>query len=1215
MRGFSEISLLKNDTEGLKMNISEMFEKQIDRDIKGVIKVGQHDQENIYQELNEYVVTQELSKHFREFFEIYRKGIEGPTDDMGVWISGFFGSGKSHFLKILSYILENKEVKGRKAINFFKEDNKIDDALVLADMSAAENVSTDVILFNIDSKAEYNKEPIINVFLRVFNDMQGFCEENPFLADLERNLTKEELFSKFKIKFKEINGDEWVNKRSEFIFIQDEIIETLVDIGSMSKDAAKNWAEKVNEDYTISIENFAELVKEYCESKGDNHHLIFLVDEIGQYIGDNSKLMLNLQTVTEDLGIMCQGKAWIIVTSQQDIDILMKVPGNDFSKIQGRFKTRLSLSSANVDEVIRKRILAKNPTATLTLEALYEEKEAILKNLISFSADTAEKKMYVDSKDFATVYPFIPYQFNLLQNVLTAIREHGASGKHLAEGERSMLALFQESAISLMDKELGVLMPFNIYYNALDKFIDHTHRSVIIKAMDNQFLDEFDVEVLKVLFMIKYVKEIKANQENLTTLMVSDIDEDRVVLREKIEKSLKRLVGQTLVQKNGDIYSFLTNDEREITIAIKHEHVDTGETLNEASNIIFEDIFPYKKYRFSNRYNFPFNQVIDDQYRGNKQSADIGVRIITYYHELKDSIEGSQTLLSEQSQKEKTSTILRGLSDNNNEVIIHLTDDMMVLDEIEELLQINKYLTKHSAELSVRSKSILIAKQQEVSEKKERIKLFLEEALKHADIYVKGDKVDIKEKNPTDRINDALNKLVKKIYHKLHYMKTAPIKSDIINILRDTSQEKFGKSDNVDNHLAIDDLDRYIEQETNVHSKPSLKAILNRYNKAPYGFVDLDIEWLIATLFAQKRIYLVKNAQNISLKTNSAEDILKFITERKFQDKILIDKKQDTSKPKIEAVKEVLRDFFDIVNITDDDEALMEIFQAKSTIKLSKIKEIDLEYQIEKIKYPGKKVIEESKDLLRDVTAINSLNQFFDFVSERKEDFLDIAEDLESILNFFEGAQKDIFKTACKVTDLYNKNKNFIKDPELKKIDGQIRNIIEMPNPFSHIHELPELYDEFDSLHQITLENESEPIKRGINADLNHVLEELDSDNLKLEFEETFKQRFYELEDKLINSQEISVIKGIREESNNLVIGCLSEVDKFREETDNEREEVTGPTTPKPKKKKKYLNIKTISRTTRLSIKNEDDIDYFLENLRKELKKELKDNDEIDLSI
>ncbi|MEN6551897.1 MAG: hypothetical protein ABFC34_03325, partial [Methanobacterium sp.] len=238
-----------------------------------------------------------------------------------------------------------------------------------------------------------------------------------------------------------------------------------------------------------------------------------------------------------------------------------------------------------------------------------------------------------------------------------------------------------------------------------------------------------------------------------------------------------------------------------------------------------------------------------------------------------------------------------------------------------------------------------------------------------------------------------------------------------------------------------------------------------------------------------------------------------------------------------------------------------------------------------------------------------------DFVSEHIHDFLGIAEELESVLNFFEGTQKDIFKKACEATDLYNKNKNFIKDAELKKIDGQLKNIIEMPSPFSHIHELPELFDNFDNLHKTILENESEPIKQSINTDLRHVLEELDFDELKEEFEEIFKQRFRELEEKLINSQEISVIKGIREESNNLVIGCLSEVDKFIEETGNEEGEVTDPIPPKPKKKKKYLNIKTISHTTRLSIKNEDDIDYFVENLRKELKKELEDNDELDLSI
>ena len=84
------------------------------------------------------------------------------------------------------------------------------------------------------------------------------------------------------------------------------------------------------------------------------------MDEIGQYIADDTQLMLNLQTIVEDLGTACRGKAWVIVTSQEDIDSITKTKGNDFSKIQGRFDTRLSLSASNVDEVIRKRILEKH---------------------------------------------------------------------------------------------------------------------------------------------------------------------------------------------------------------------------------------------------------------------------------------------------------------------------------------------------------------------------------------------------------------------------------------------------------------------------------------------------------------------------------------------------------------------------------------------------------------------------------------------------------------------------------------------------------------------------------------------------------------------------------------------------------------------------------------------------------------------------------------
>lgn len=519
------------------MQIKEMFEKQIDRDIKGVIKVGQSDEENVYQELDEYVVTKELLKHFRDFFDNYEKGINNNTDKMGVWISGFFGSGKSHFLKILSYLLKNSVVEGKRAIEYFTDGKKIEDPMLIAKMTNSGTISSDVMLFNIDSKGSAKvgsgKEAIVEVFMKVFNEMQGYCGSIPYLAEFERQLDNEGRFEEFKEKFEEIAGAPWEKKRQAFAVIQDKIVKTIVAMDFMSEEAARNWCKNAKVSYDLSIEKFVSLVKEYCEKKGPNHHVIFLVDEIGQYIADDTQLMLNLQTIVEDLGTACRGKAWVIVTSQEDIDSITKTKGNDFSKIQGRFDTRLSLSASNVDEVIRKRILEKNEIAESALKLLYEQKESIIKNLITFTADTADKKLYTDKTDFADCYPFIPYQFNLLGQVLTAVRTHGASGKHLSDQSRSMLALFQESAIRLKDSQEGVLVPFSYFYDPLHKFIDHQHSQVITDAEDNEeyFSDDIVGRFVEFVKAVYGTDTLEENLDFIANALGNKGDTSREVIR------------------------------------------------------------------------------------------------------------------------------------------------------------------------------------------------------------------------------------------------------------------------------------------------------------------------------------------------------------------------------------------------------------------------------------------------------------------------------------------------------------------------------------------------------------------------------------------------------------------------------------------------------------------------------------------------------------
>lgn len=321
------------------MQIKNMFEKQIDRDIKGVIKVGQSDEENVYQELDEYVVTKELLKHFRDFFNNYEKGVDGYTDKMGVWISGFFGSGKSHFLKILSYLLKNSTVEGKRAIEYFTDGKKIEDPMLIAEMTKAGTIESDVMLFNIDSKGSAKvgsgKEAIVEVFMKVFNEMQGYCGSIPYLAEFERQLDNEGRFEEFKEKFEANAGAPWDKKRQAFAVIQDKVVKTLVEMDFMSEEAARNWCKNAKGSYDLSIEKFVSLVQEYCAKKGPNHHVIFLVDEIGQYIADDTQLMLNLQTIVEDLGTACKGKAF---TKEEWMDILLRSTGMEPDKLSDRAK-------------------------------------------------------------------------------------------------------------------------------------------------------------------------------------------------------------------------------------------------------------------------------------------------------------------------------------------------------------------------------------------------------------------------------------------------------------------------------------------------------------------------------------------------------------------------------------------------------------------------------------------------------------------------------------------------------------------------------------------------------------------------------------------------------------------------------------------------------------------------------------------------------------
>lgn len=1204
------------------MIIKNMFAKPIDRDIKGVIKVGQDDNANIQQELEEYVVTRELQKHFADFFASYKKGITGNTDKMGVWISGFFGSGKSHFLKILSYLLANKDVNGKKAVDYFVDDNKIADPMVLADMKLASTIPADVVLFNIDSKSEVNgkqsKVAIVSVLQNVFNEMQGFSGANPFLADLERKLTDEGKYGLFKEKFENSFGTEWTEARNDFDFIQDDVVEVLNEIGFMSVEAGRNWCEKATGDYKYKVEDFAALVKKYLEKKGNNHHIVFLIDEIGQYIGDDSKLMLNLQTVTEDLGTACQGKAWIIVTSQQDIDSITKTKGNDFSKIQGRFDTRLSLSSANVDEVIKKRILEKNETGKQTLSCLYDDKATVIKNLIVFN-DGIEKKLYSGSDNFADIYPFIPYQFNLLGSVLTSIRTHGASGKHLAEGERSMLALFKESAVKIMETEPGTIVPFNMFYDALEQFLDHSHKGVISRALDNDYLNPnhdrecFEVNVLKTLFMIKYVKEIKANIENITSLMVSNVNDDRMALSQQVEDALKRLIRQTLVQKNGDIYVFLTNEEQEINRAILSQNIDSGEVIAKVSEMIFDGLYDEKKYRypaFNGRYAFGFNQVVDDKpYKAN-QNFDITLKILT---------PNSDEVADE--------TTMRILSGQSNCVLVVLPDDRAFIDEIRSALQIEKFIRYDSTNTVTKFESIKEAKKVEMRERIGAAKLFLSESLKNATIYANGDKIQTSAKEIVPRINEALGKLVSTVYHKLSYIDTAMGENDIRTLFKNNGKQLTLEGTNsAKNVLALNDVNDYIALNTQRHMKTSMKSILERFLKAPYGFVEADVQWLVAKLFKDGEIGMLVNNEAVTFLSKSEEEIIRYLTRKEYNEKLMTEKRIKANEKQKKAVREVMKELFNISSVSDDDDAIMKSFLGYASNLKNELEKLEIRYQTQPA-YPGKQFVASGKKLMNEVLQMKYTNEFFNGIDAKKDDYLDFADDYEPLKKFFSGEQKDIFDKALRLMKIYDDSKTFIVDEGIEAVVSDIKDILKKSAPYGEIFKLPDMLEKFVDLYGKLLSDMQKPIDTAIEDARKRVLDELEGKQCRDKLRDKFIRLFDEITDKASKCNNVATLQNIKIEADALKVRCLNEISTEEAkyvaapqqpshvaEDPNYGEKEKQPA-PAPVKKKKTVSIKAINNATTWQIENEADVKRYIAELEKKLMSSLEDNTIINIEF
>ena len=558
------------------MKIHELFAKPIDRPIDGVIKAD--DARNLAIELEEYVVTRDVSKGLGIFADRYLHELSAN----GVWISGFFGSGKSHLLKILSLVLDGTPLAdGRRPSDILLP--KIYDELVKADVRKVAAIPSRSILFNIDQKFDgiggNHSAPILEVFVKVLNELQGYYGKQGYIAKFEHDLDTRNEFLPFQETYQRVNGSTWQQDREAVATARKSAFgKAYAAHFGVSADEGLHLLRQVREDYRVSIESFAQMVRDYINKQPPGFRLNFFVDEVGQFIGQDSKLMLNLQTVAETLGTVCNGRAWVFVTSQADLEGVLGafrgLEGSDITKIIGRFKTQLTLASADVREVIQKRLLAKTEDEPEVLTDIYDREKDNLQTLFRFGDNSITLHGWRGSDEFCGYYPFHPYQFDLFQLAIRNLSTHNAfTGKYLSVGERSMLAVFQEVAKAVRDANVGQLASFDLMYDGISASIRGDMQTTI-KLAERQLGEGVKLRALKSLFLLKWVREFKATARNVAILLIDRPDIDIRAHEKEVREALAMLEVQSYLQRNGEMYEFLTDTEKDIEVEIKNTEVD-----------------------------------------------------------------------------------------------------------------------------------------------------------------------------------------------------------------------------------------------------------------------------------------------------------------------------------------------------------------------------------------------------------------------------------------------------------------------------------------------------------------------------------------------------------------------------------------------------------------------------------------------------------------
>lgn len=545
--------------------IKTLFSSDIERRIEEVIKVDQTDEDLLREEIGEYVITDAIRSHYVSVFEAYANTPNKPHEGVGIWVSGFFGSGKSSFAKMLGLTIQNRILAGIPASKRFAEragDNKL--TVLLTGIS--EKIPTHAVIFDVstDRGIRSGNQTLTEIMYGLFLQSLGYAKDLD-LSELEIALEKEGKLATFEQLYNEQFDKEWSADKGLLAFSMGRASQVMHLMEPATYPAADSWVKGVKDRSDISPNKLAERASELMQRRRPGQSLLFVVDEVGQFVARDVQKMLDLQAVVQSLGRVGRGKHWLVVTSQEKLGEL--VSGLDdkqieLARLMDRFPQQVHLEPSDISEVTSRRVLSKNAEAEATLGGMFDQHRARLTESTRLSADIRLPEL--SRQGFIDLYPLLPYQIDLIIQVVSGLRTQGGASKHVGGANRTIIKLAQQvlinPAVDLANTEVGALARLDHVYDLVEGNIASEVRakiSAIPTSVPNA--NPIAESVAKVICLLQFVKSVHRTPENIAACLHPGVAADSQLAG--VKAAIEQLEAAHLVRSGDDGYRIPTPAE------------------------------------------------------------------------------------------------------------------------------------------------------------------------------------------------------------------------------------------------------------------------------------------------------------------------------------------------------------------------------------------------------------------------------------------------------------------------------------------------------------------------------------------------------------------------------------------------------------------------------------------------------------------------------